>query len=671
MSSDHDPWIGRKLSDGRYEVRKLLGRGGMAVAFLARDTRLETDVVIKVPHAALLTDAVIAQRFSREIRSLVNLEHPHVVRIIDVGEYERVPYLVMPYLAGGSLESRRPKKDGRNRPIKPEQLRGWLTDVAKALDFIHSQGFVHRDIKPDNILFDKHQNAYISDFGIAKAVGKQSEGQPSLSGLAILGTVGYMSPEVLLGDDYDGRTDQYALAATVWELLTGRTLFRGTTPAAIIVKQTTEPAPDVRNIRPSIPEGVAAAVMRGLERDPEKRFPNCRAFAEAVGLALKRKLSETGNSDQRDSAKPIGGDSTEDRPTAMEVTEPPEDRPTRKSGVVPPPLRSAARTEPQTAVDRPAVPRTRGSSAEPTQKITPANPAAIPPVPTQAGTASRTGTSGRRWVWWAVGGGLAFLAIVVTTVVFLIGKRDEKGDDNSKAIRQTKANLKQIGVALHEFHDANNCFPPGPVPPTPSGPGNGGATARKLSWRVHLLPYLGDEAKQLYRQFNLSEAWDSPTNRRLIDKIPSVFADPFGRVSGGKTRYVGPISGENGYRSGLAFTGDVQSLRMADFIDGLTYTIMVVEVAPSEAVIWTKPDEMRFRRSDPTRGLLESDSKGFYALFGDGEVRFIDKSTDPKAVWAIFTRNGSENVEFDTETGRVHLRSARYEPKYEEKKKVE
>ena len=285
MSNDGSNWVGTTLA-GRYTVEEILGAGGMGTALRASDSNLQTDVVVKVPHRNMLKDEEFVKRFSQEVRSLVTLSHPHVVSVLDVGEHDGVPYAVMRYLPGGDLKDRCPRDaEGKRLPQDPEKLADWLDDVAKALDFIHAQGYVHRDIKPDNILFDNVQNAYVGDFGIIKAFGDGPEhseaGSLTQEGVA-LGTPEYMAPEVVMGEKYDGRADQYALAATVYEMLCCRPPFRGKTPAAIIVKSTTEQAPDPTELVPSISRKVADCLLKGLSRNPDDRFPDCISFANEL-----------------------------------------------------------------------------------------------------------------------------------------------------------------------------------------------------------------------------------------------------------------------------------------------------------------------------------------------------------------------------------------------------
>ncbi|MEO2015380.1 MAG: SUMF1/EgtB/PvdO family nonheme iron enzyme, partial [Fuerstiella sp.] len=269
------------LSGGRYELVRLLGSGGMGEVYLARDTTLDTQVVIKIPHLSLLKDKEFTDRFRREIQSLVKLSHRSIVKITDVGEHKKIPFAVMQYLDGGSLEDR--MEPGA---MDEASLEEWLPDVALALDFIHAKGYVHRDVKPANILFDGEGHAYVADFGVAKAVadGPEQHGKATrLTGAGIvMGTPGYMAPELVMGEAIDHRVDQYALAATVFEVLSGRPPFEGPTPAAVMVKQSTMAAPSLQTICPSASSSVAAAVERGLCQAATDRFENCGEFADAV-----------------------------------------------------------------------------------------------------------------------------------------------------------------------------------------------------------------------------------------------------------------------------------------------------------------------------------------------------------------------------------------------------
>jgi serine/threonine protein kinase len=279
----HD-WCGLSLSQGRYLVRAKLGEGGMGFVYRALDRNLEAEVVVKVPRRAMLDDPEFAGRFAREVRSLVKLAHPRIVKVTDVGEHDGLPYAVMQYLSGGSLEDSKAVAAGPTAALKA--LPDWLTSVAAALDFVHTKGYVHRDVKPGNILFDAQHHAFLSDFGVAKAIGSAPEsrrGRTAATGAGlVLGTPEYMAPELVMGLPFDGRIDQYALAVTVFEILAGRYPFVAPTSTATLVLQTTQAAPELCRIEPSIPRGVSDAIARAMSKDPLRRFPTCGTFATAV-----------------------------------------------------------------------------------------------------------------------------------------------------------------------------------------------------------------------------------------------------------------------------------------------------------------------------------------------------------------------------------------------------
>ncbi|HZZ80393.1 MAG TPA: protein kinase [Gemmataceae bacterium] len=285
-------WIGAYLANKRYQVSEKLGEGGMGVVYRARDLHLNTDVVVKVPHLTMLADPDFAGRFDREVRSLVQLVHPHIVKVSDVGKFNEIPFAVMQYLSGGSLRDRaRADASGNGQPCPLSDLDDWLNDVASALDHIHSQKYIHRDVKPDNILFDAHGNVYLSDFGIAKVVADAEKRAPRtvMTNVGIvLGTAPYMAPEVLLGQAFDGRADQYALAVTVYQMLAGRLPFDGATPAAILM-QISKPARPLHERVSSVPKALSTVLQSGMQSDPAKRFSSCTAFAERVLAAAQEK----------------------------------------------------------------------------------------------------------------------------------------------------------------------------------------------------------------------------------------------------------------------------------------------------------------------------------------------------------------------------------------------
>ncbi len=270
---------------GRYAIERELGQGGMAVVFLAHDSRHERRVAVKVLRPEIAAE-IGAERFLREIKLAAGLTHPHILPVYDSGEADGLLFYVMPSMEGRSLRERLDKE--RQLPLG-ESLR-ITREVASALDYAHRHHVVHRDIKPENILLHEG-NAMVADFGIGKALSGATITQ---TGIAV-GTPTYMSPEQASGDlDVDGRSDLYSLGCVLYEMLTGEPPFTGATAQAIIAKRFVAPIPSVRVSR-DVPERVDAAVTRALARTPVDRFPTAADFAEALRLLS----SENGQSGQR------------------------------------------------------------------------------------------------------------------------------------------------------------------------------------------------------------------------------------------------------------------------------------------------------------------------------------------------------------------------------------
>jgi formylglycine-generating enzyme required for sulfatase activity/tRNA A-37 threonylcarbamoyl transferase component Bud32 len=280
-----DELLGQTIA-GRYRIISRLGAGGMGVAYRAWDETAGLPVVIKIPKKAFLEDPKFAERFAREIRLLQGFEHPHIVPIVDVGEHDGLPFVVMRFLPGGSLANRRLRDEqGMVRPNPPGMLHLWLPAVADALDHVHANGVVHRDVKPANIFFDAYWNAFLGDFGIAKIVEESDsfDRENTLTATSMgIGTPDYMAPEQFTPKPVlDGRTDQYALAVTVYEMLAGTRPFTGST-AHIVVEVTTQPPPRLDRLVRGLPDTLVAAVHQGLAKQPGERFATCRDFASAL-----------------------------------------------------------------------------------------------------------------------------------------------------------------------------------------------------------------------------------------------------------------------------------------------------------------------------------------------------------------------------------------------------
>src|SRR5262245_11710511 len=270
--------LSRALGD-MYTLEGEIGRGGMGVVYRARDERLQRRVAIKVLPPELAFQNDIRARFTREAQTAARLSHPHIVPIHTVGEGEGLVYFVMGYVDGESVAGR----IRRRGKLPVEEARRIMAETADALGAAHTFGVIHRDIKPDNILLEGTRGrVMVTDFGIAKALSQASGATLTGAGVAI-GTPSFMSPEQAAGErEIDGRSDIYSLGVVAYQMLTGDLPFYAPTVAGILMKQITEPAPDVRTKRPDTPEDLALAVSRCLEKDPENRWSTADALRRGL-----------------------------------------------------------------------------------------------------------------------------------------------------------------------------------------------------------------------------------------------------------------------------------------------------------------------------------------------------------------------------------------------------
>jgi TolB-like protein len=260
---------------GSYVLERELGRGGMATVFLARDLKHDRLVALKVLHPDLAA-TLGPERFQREIRFAANLQHPHILTVLDSGNAGNHLWFTMPFVEGESLRDRLNREHQLPLDVAIEIAR----EAARALEYAHQHGIVHRDIKPENILLTRDGSTLVADFGIARAVS--ADERLTQTGLAI-GTPAYMSPEQASGDKtVDARSDVYSLGAVLYEMLAGEAPYTGPTAQAIVMKRFTEPVPSVRKLRPSVPEAVDQAIRRALAPIAADRFATAGELAQAV-----------------------------------------------------------------------------------------------------------------------------------------------------------------------------------------------------------------------------------------------------------------------------------------------------------------------------------------------------------------------------------------------------
>jgi serine/threonine protein kinase len=291
----------RGQSFGRYHILEQLGEGGMALVYKAYDTRLETDVAVKVIRTENILPSVLdraLKRFEREAKALARLTHPNIVKVTDFGEYEGKPYLVMPFLPGGTLKQRMGKAMPWREAI---QL---LLPISEALDYAHSQGMVHRDVKPSNILLTERGQPMLTDFGIAKMLDLE-ETQDLTGTSATVGTPEYMAPEQITAKSVDHRADIYALGIVFYEMITGKRPYTADTPMAVLIMHARDPLPNPKKYVPGLPDSVEKILLKTLAKRPEDRYQTMEELAAAFKRILEGKGSRPNTANHLVEKKPV------------------------------------------------------------------------------------------------------------------------------------------------------------------------------------------------------------------------------------------------------------------------------------------------------------------------------------------------------------------------------
>ena len=278
---------GGTVLGGRYELTARIANGGMASVWRAHDDVLARTVAVKLLHDHLAADEAFRERFRREAIAAAKLTHPHVVSLYDTGTDGDRVYLVMEYVDGATL--REVVADlGR---LEPGQAAAIGEKVARALDYAHERGLVHRDVKPANILLGDDGAVKVADFGIAKA--EEHDGDLTKTGM-VLGTAAYVAPEQITGSTtVDGRADQYALGCMLYEALSGRQPFKGETAVATAAQRLESSPTPLRSLLADIPRGLDSIVMRAMARDPEDRFVSLGTMADALAAFADPDSSHT------------------------------------------------------------------------------------------------------------------------------------------------------------------------------------------------------------------------------------------------------------------------------------------------------------------------------------------------------------------------------------------
>jgi tRNA A-37 threonylcarbamoyl transferase component Bud32 len=305
------------LIDNRYKLVELLGSGGMAEVYLARDGVLDRNVALKVLRQQYASDEEFVERFRQEAKSAAKLSHPSIVSVYDQGrsEDDGAYYIAMEYVPGGTLKDR----IQREGALAPGEAAGVALQIAEALQVAHERGVIHRDIKPQNVLLTERGAAKVTDFGIARAASAAT--RVTRTGV-VLGTAGYMSPEQAKGEPVGPASDLYSLGVVLHEMLTGNLPYEAESPLAQAIKHISEPPPSPREVNPEVPEALDAITMKLLAKNPEERYPSAAALAEDLERA-------------RSGFPPVAAFSAKTGPATAPLPSSPERR-TRRTAVRPP-----------------------------------------------------------------------------------------------------------------------------------------------------------------------------------------------------------------------------------------------------------------------------------------------------------------------------------------------
>jgi len=275
------------ILNGRYRLEARIGTGGMSAVYRAIDETLERPVAIKLMNREIATDSDQLERFRREARAVAQLSHPHIVGVIDYGEDQGRPYIVLEYVEGETLKER----IRRNGELDVAEAVAYAIEIARALGAAHARHIVHRDVKPQNVLIDEEGSAKVTDFGIARSLdddGLTADGR-------VLGTTDYVSPEQALGHAVTGQSDLYSLGIVLFEMLTGGVPFRGENQVAVAMKHVREELPDVQTLRPEVSASLAAVIDRATAKDLHQRYRSDEELIADLESVLALEAARTGS----------------------------------------------------------------------------------------------------------------------------------------------------------------------------------------------------------------------------------------------------------------------------------------------------------------------------------------------------------------------------------------
>jgi serine/threonine protein kinase len=602
---------------GPYRIVRPLGKGGMGAVYLAHDTRLDRDVALKV--CTLADNATALERFRREAKAAAALSHQHLCPVYEFDVRDGIAYLTMAYVEGPTLSAWAAKRGG----LSQRDAARLVAKLALAMQVAHDAGVVHRDLKPSNVVINQKGEPVILDFGLARQMDDTGTRLTQVG--AIYGTPAYMAPEQAGGDPelVGPSSDIYSLGVILYELLTGRVPFEGPLTAVLGQLLSVPPIPP-RKYNPLVDATLEAICQKALAKQAADRPRSMREFARALAKIAPGLSAAAGVPDVR----------TQPTTEATSATSP-------EGPAVKRPEREPAATKPDALPvdDLVALPEQKAPELVAVPVGVPLKAKAPPPLPPTSVQSGRHRTADE-WVRprresetshqtaWIIAGISLFLVLLAGVITLVIVLRrgntsDESdpdgsaGGDNAVSVAaartQSQNNLKEIGIALHNYHSAHGVFPPATIRDPVTG-----ATA---SWRVALLPYF--EEDQLFREWKFNEPWDGPNNRRLWSRMPKVYQLP-GKSGDPTETYYQVFTGK-----GTMFDNP-KGTRIEAIKDGTSFTIMVVEA--KDPVLWCAPDDIPFVERpegfDP-RAVGGHYGKSVNVLLGDGTVRTVPYTMSP------------------------------------------
>jgi serine/threonine-protein kinase len=415
---------------GRYRVLERIGRGGMAEVYKAFQPALDRYVAVKVLHPFLLEEDGARERFSREARAVASLRHPNIVQVFDYDNEGDIYFMVMEFIDGPNLKQVLHQQAQQSKRLDLARIDEIITAIGGALAYAHSMGMIHRDVKPQNIMFTAKGQPLLTDFGIAKIVG--TSGVSASGGLS--GTPAYMSPEQGRGGPVDSRTDIYSLGVVLYEMITGRVPFDADTPFAVVIKHMNDPLPLPRSIDPAIPEALERVVLKAMAKAPDERYQTADEFARAAHEAIMNAAP----ADARPEHRPVMAPPLPGTPPAG-PTNPPAPGHATTIPVAPAPP-AAHITQPpypaqplaqQSYGPAPGAPQNYGPPAGTPQEYRPPAQGYGPPPgyggPPPAPPGNRGG--GNR-LWWVLGGSAAGVLLLCMICVFVLNGINIQSDLN-------------------------------------------------------------------------------------------------------------------------------------------------------------------------------------------------------------------------------------------------